>query len=157
VNRWPAERFAELADLLAEGTGKAIIIGGPDDVPIAEEIISRSRSKPLSVAGKTTLLQLGAVLEKCSAAVSGDTGPLHMATAVGTRAVALFGAADPSRTGPVGHVHRVIQATGISCIPCRSRLCANPDPLLCMRSITAQTVADVVAEVLRTTPSPGGV
>ena len=158
VNRWPAERFAELADLLSERGGvRTIIIGGPDDVALADEIVARSRSKPLSLAGKTSLLQLGAVLERCGTAVSGDTGPLHLATAVGTRVVALFGAADPRRTGPVGHGHRVIQAPGVACVPCRSRSCSNREHLACMTGITARAVADAVAGVLRSTPSSGNV
>jgi len=150
VNRWPTARFAELADLIAERlSSKAVIIGGPADVPLGEEIRALSRSRPLSVAGKTDLLQLGAVLEKCRVLVSGDTGPLHLATAVGTKTVALFGAADPERTGPVGSGHTVIQAAGVSCVPCRSRACSNAAYLECMDKITADRVADAVAATMQ--------
>ncbi len=152
VNRWPTSHFSELADLIVEKlSGKAVIVGGPDDVPLSDEIVSRSRTKPLSLAGKTSLLQLGAVLEQCRVLVSGDTGPLHMATAVGTKAVALFGAADPDRTGPVGNSHRVIQAAGVACAPCRSRTCSNPAYLECMKKITPKDVADAIAGLLRKT------
>ena len=145
VNRWPANRFAELADLIADDLHACpLIIGGPDDVTLADEIVALSRSKPVSLAGRTSLLQLGAVLEKCSILVSGDTGPLHLATAVGTKVVALFGAADPGRTGPVGKGHRVIQAGKVPCVPCRSRSCANQNYLECMERITAREVADVI-------------
>jgi lipopolysaccharide heptosyltransferase II len=150
VNRWPAGNFAELADLVAyRMQASPLIIGGPDDVSLADEIVARSRTKPASVAGKTSLLQLGAVLEKCSLLVSGDTGPLHMATSVGTRSIALFGAADPDRTGPIGKGHRVIQAAGVACVPCRSRRCSNRKFLECMESITAREVADVAAGMLK--------
>ena len=149
VNRWPTARFAELADLIAERlSGKTIIIGGPDDAPLAAEIRALSRSKPLSLAGKTTLLQLGAVLERCRVLVSGDTGPLHLATAVRTKTIALFGAADPARTGPVGNGHAVIQAEGVACLPCRSRTCGNPVYQECMEKITADRVADAVAAAM---------
>lgn len=149
VNRWPAARFAELADMIAAKlAGKAVIVGGPDDIPLAEEVRALSRTKPLSLAGRTSLVQLGAVLEKSSVLVSGDTGPLHLATAVGTKAVALFGAADPARTGPVGNGHRVIQAAGVACVPCRSRTCRNPAYLECMVKITAAMVVDAVASVM---------
>ena len=152
VNRWPAGRFAELADLI---TGQLhacpLIIGGPDDVPLADEIASRSRAKPISLAGKTSLLQLGAVLEKCGLLVSGDTGPLHLATAAGTNVIGLFGASDPGRTGPVGKGHRVIQAGKVPCVPCRSRSCGNQKYLECMESITASEVADVATGMLRKT------
>jgi len=150
VNRWPTNRFAELADLIIDQLHACpLIIGGPDDVPLADEIVARSRAKPLSLAGKTSLLQLGAILERCNLLVSGDTGPLHLATAVGTKAVALFGAADPVRTGPLGKGHRVIQAGGVSCVPCRSRSCSNQNYLECMENITAREVADAAAETLR--------
>jgi len=149
VNRWPTSRFAELADLITgQSNACPLIIGGPDDTHLADEITARSRVKPISLAGKTSLLQLGAVLEKCGLLVSGDTGPLHLATAVGTRTIALFGAADPRRTGPVGEGHRVIQSGAISCVPCRERHCSNQRHLECMESITASEVADVAAAML---------
>jgi heptosyltransferase-2 len=152
VNRWPTAHFAELADRISEQHAvRVIIVGGPDDVLLADEIVALSRSKPLSLAGMTSLLQLGAVLEKCSVLVSGDTGPLHMATAVGTKTIALFGAADPARTGPVGSGHTVIQATGVACVPCRSRRCSNHRYLECMEGITVREVADVAAEMIRKT------
>lgn len=152
VNRWGTDRFAELADMLAERiSAKVIIIGGSDDVPLAEEIAARARTGPLLLAGKTELLQLGAVLEKCSLLVTGDTGPMHVAAAVGTKVLALFGAADPLRTGPVGSGHRVIQARDVACIPCRSRSCANPAYLECMKKITAQEVFDAAAGMVKAT------
>lgn len=150
VNRWPTSRFAELADLITEQSHAfPLIIGGPDDVPLADEIVARTRAKPVSIAGRTSLLQLGAVLEKCTLLVSGDTGPLHLATAAGTKVIGLFGAADPGRTGPVGKGHRVIQAGKVPCVPCRSRRCGNQNYLECMKSITAREVADAAAELLR--------
>jgi ADP-heptose:LPS heptosyltransferase len=149
VNRWPAKRFAELADLIAaKSRARVIIVGGPDDTALADEIVKLSRSKPLSITGKTSLLQLGAVLEHCRVLVSGDTGPLHLATAVGTRVIGLFGAADPVRTGPIGSGHQVIRARSVGCVPCRSRSCSNRNYLECMEMISAQQVADVITGML---------
>ena len=149
VNRWGAEKFALLADKLAEQLSvNVIIVGGREDEPLATEIVSTSRTKPLVLTGKTDLLQLGAVLKRCALLVSGDTGPMHMATAVGTRVVALFGAADPARTGPVGTGHRVVQASGVECIPCRSRRCTSDQHLQCMEKITVEQVFDVIASML---------
>jgi lipopolysaccharide heptosyltransferase II len=149
VNRWPTSCFAELADLISDELQACpLIIGGPDDVVFADEIVALSRTKPISLAGRTSLLQLGAVLEKCSLLVSGDTGPLHLATAVGTRVIGLFGAADPGRTGPVGKGHRLIQAAGVACVPCGSRRCSSQKYLECMEMITAKEVADVAATML---------
>ena len=151
VNRWPAERFAELADRIHDALpARVLVVGGPDDAALADEIVDRSRTRPISLAGSTTLLQLGAVLKRCSLLVSGDTGPLHMATAVNTPVIALFGAADPARTGPIGPGHRVIQATTVRCVPCRSRQCANVIYLECMLQITAERVLGELKELLAT-------
>src|SRR6266567_5165156 len=141
VNRWSTDRFVELADRLAEGlAARVVIVGGRDDIHLAEEIAAKAQSSPLVLTGKTDLLQLGAVLKRCALLISGDTGPMHMATAVGTRVVALFGAADSARTGPVGSGHRVIQARGVDCVPCRSRNCAGAKQLACMAEISAEEV-----------------
>jgi ADP-heptose:LPS heptosyltransferase len=100
------------------------------------------------MAGKTTLLQLGSILRKCDLLVSGDTGPLHLATAVGTRVVGLFGSVDPARTGPVGTGHRVIQAKNVSCVPCRKNDCSSSIYLNCMESISVEDVMNAVREML---------
>ncbi len=150
VNRWSAERFTALADALAERVSATIIIiGGKEDENLAQSISAASASKPLVMAGKATLLQLGAVLRRCDLLISGDTGPLHLATAVRTRVIALFGAADPARTGPVGPGHRVIQAKDAHCAPCRSRVCSNKVYLDCMEKITVQDVMDVVLDMMK--------
>jgi heptosyltransferase II len=150
VNRWSTDRFAALADMLSQRLdARVIIVGGPEDVALAEEIASKAVLKPLLLAGKASLLQLGAVLEQCAALVSGDTGPLHLATAVGTPVVALFGAADPARTGPVGDGHIVLQSEKVACVPCRSRSCSNSRYLECMDAITVDSVFDAVTALVR--------
>ena len=149
VNRWSPASFARLADRLAEELSvKVVIIGGREDVALSDEIVGLATGRPENLTGKTTLLQLGAILKRCSLLVSGDTGPMHMATAVNTRVVALFGAADPARTGPVGKGHRVIQAEGLRCVPCRSRHCSSSTYLECMESITVDRVFRTVAAML---------
>ncbi len=155
VNRWPVKHFAELCDSLSEKhNAKVILVGGGADVVLAQEIINLSVSKPLSFAGQTSVAQLGALLQRCEVLVSGDTGPLHLASAVGTPAIALFGAADPERTGPVGQEHRVIQAKEVGCVPCRSRTCSNKHYLECMETISAQQVIESVLSLLHRQGNP---
>jgi lipopolysaccharide heptosyltransferase II len=150
VNRWSSDHFAALADMLAQRfDARVIIVGGPEDVMLAEEITLKADSNPLLLAGKAGLLQLGALLEQCDVLVSGDTGPLHLATAVGIPVAALFGAADPERTGPVGDGHLVIQAEKVPCVPCRSRTCKNPRYLECMEKISPDSVFDAVVTLIR--------
>jgi heptosyltransferase II len=150
VNRWSSGQFASLADMLAQRIdAQVIIVGGPDDVMLAREISSLAHTAPVFMAGKAGLLQLGALLAECDVLVSGDTGPMHLATAVGTPVVALFGAADPVRTGPVGDGHVVLQAEEVTCVPCRSRVCTNPRRMECMERISADRVFDAVAILVR--------
>jgi lipopolysaccharide heptosyltransferase II len=149
VNRWATDRFAALSDMLTQKlAARVILIGGKEDIPLAEEIAAKTGSKPLNMAGKANLLQLGALLEQCDILVSGDTGPMHIATAVGTRVVALFGAADPERTGPVGSGHRIIQAADVPCIPCGSRTCNNREYLECMEKIPVSLVFETIRDML---------
>jgi len=149
VNRWSTEHFAALADMLAQRIdARVIIVGGPEEVLLAEEIASKARSKPLLLAGKADLMQLGALLEQCDLLVSGDTGPLHLGTAVGIPVVALFGAADPARTGPLGEGHIVIQSEKVACVPCRSRTCSNSRHLECMETISPDAVFNAVTTLL---------
>ena len=150
VNRWSTRQFADLADMLIERLAvRVIVVGGGGDCQLAEEIAGKARHSLLLLTGKTSMLQLGAVLARCAVLVSGDTGPMHMATAVGTPVVALFGAADPARTGPVGGEHLVLQARDVSCVPCRSRTCTNADYLACMQGITVDEVFTAVARQLQ--------
>lgn len=154
VNRWSTRSFAELADRLAASSNIGVIlVGGPEDLALSQEIAGMTTSRPLVLTGKTNLLQLGAVLHKCSLLVSGDTGPMHLATAVGSRVVALFGAADPERTGPVGERHRIIQAEGPACVPCRSRKCSAKLYRECMEHITVDQVFQAVHQMLGEDPA----
>lgn len=150
VNRWSTSHFAALADRLVQKLdARVVIVGGPEDVVLAEEIFTKAASKPLLLAGKAGLLQLGAVLAQCDALVSGDTGPLHLATAVSIPVVALFGAADPVRTGPVGDGHIVLQAEDVPCVPCGSRACGNSRYLECMEKLSAERVFEAVEKLVR--------
>ncbi len=147
VNRWDPRQFAALADRLSEDAGiEVMVVGGKEDIPLSDTIAAFSRSSLTLLTGKTTLAELGSILKRCDLLVSGDTGPMHLATAVGTRVVSLFGAADPERTGPVGRGDRVLQAASVSCVPCRSRKCGNPHYLECMEKITVDEVYQAVIE-----------
>lgn len=150
IKCWSTGQFAALGDrLMSELGAEVIIIGGRIERPLAEEISSGMKTKPLNLVEKTSMLQLGAILSNCAVLVSGDTGPMHMATAVGTRVVALFGAIDPNRTGPVGKGHHVIQHTEISCVPCNAKKCHNNHYLECMDQISVDEVFETVKAILQ--------
>ncbi len=108
--RWPASHFSKLADLVAEEFSCPIVLTGSEkDIPLAEEI-SRSvkKSKVISLCGKTSLGGLGALFQKAALMVSSDSGPLHIASGVGTSVIALFGPTCPLLTGPRGTGKKII-------------------------------------------------
>jgi lipopolysaccharide heptosyltransferase II len=150
VNRWATGHFAALAVRLHAELGVGVLlVGGAQERELADAVSGQAGTPFLDLVGRTSLLRLGGVLKRCSAAVSGDTGPMHVATAVGTPVVALFGAADPARTGPAGKGHLVLQARQVPCVPCRSRTCRHTPYLECMERITVDMVFEAVKCVLR--------
>ena len=103
--RWPTDRWAEVASALtAKGQG-VVFVGDKNDAEVVAQItpsLRSSVSRYVDLAGKTTLRELASVLAACNLLVTADTGPMHIAVAVGTPVVALFGATDPARHGPYG-------------------------------------------------------
>lgn len=108
--RWPASHFARLADLVSKNFSCPIVLtGGPGDERMAQQIETQSReANLLSLCGKTSLGTLGALYQEAAFVVSSDSGPLHIASGVGTPVVALFGPTCPRLTGPRGPGKKVI-------------------------------------------------
>ncbi|MFA5687681.1 MAG: lipopolysaccharide heptosyltransferase II [Kiritimatiellales bacterium] len=103
AKRWPAENFAAVAKRLqAELNAQLILAGGPGDRPVCEEIASSAGGGILNFAGETTIAEWAALLKISRCAVSNDSGGMHLAAAVGTPVVAVFGITDPAKTGPLG-------------------------------------------------------
>ena len=148
TKRWPPEFFAAAADRLQqEGLGRVVLIGGPDEQADAQHMKNLMRTAPADLTGATTPELLPALLKSASLLLTNDSGPMHVAAAVGTPVVALFGPTSPMLTGPYGMHHRTL-ASGIACSPCFSRRCRNPVQLECLRSLSPQQVFDAVREQL---------
>ncbi len=144
---WPPDRFAELADRLAERRGCTVLVGGGDeDHELAKQIQTMAQSKPTLLAGRTTLLQLAAILKRCRLFVGNDNGPMHMAAALGVPVVGLFGPSDPAEWGPWGKGHHIIYK-GLDCRPCFHPGCSRGEES-CMRLITLDEVWEAVQERL---------
>jgi heptosyltransferase-1 len=139
---WRDERFAELCDRIREELGIGVVLTGGEAAPL-ERIAQKIRTPAVNFGGRTTLRELACLYRQAALLVTTDSGPMHLAAAVGTPVVALFGPTDPSRTGPCGDGHRVVR-TGISCSPCFRKRCGNP------RCMTEMTVAEVLAAVKET-------
>jgi len=113
-NRWPAERFGSVAAKLCEDGYQVLFTGGPDDRAAARDAHAIAGPGAIDLTGKTSLPELAALLNQARLFVGCDTGPMHMAVAMGCRVLALFGPANPLRTGPYGSAPgcRVLQHTG---------------------------------------------
>ncbi len=160
AKRWPADRFAQLGDRLHGDTRlRVIVVGGPEETSHAREVIRQMQTGPLDACGQLSLAELAALFERCRVLISNDSGPVHIAAAVGTSVVALFGRNQPGlgpvRWAPVGLRHVVLhkdkQAGG-------GRVCTNPQCAREFLDITTLTVDEVAvaARGLLTTPTPGG-
>jgi heptosyltransferase-1 len=141
---WESSRFASLADLLNEKLAAEVIFTGSGaDRGAIGAIQSEMKTEALNLAGKTTLKQLAYLYQKCAVVISTDTGPMHIAAAMGSPiVVAIFGPTSPMRTGPYGRRQKVVRA-GVECSPCFKKRC---DDMRCMRGITVEMVYDAVKE-----------
>ena len=145
---WLNDRFAVLADRMIEEMGVDVVFtGGPDDRPLVDGILVRMKAPAANLAGKTRLKTLAALYTRAALLVTTDTGPMHLAAAVGTPVVALFGPTAPWRTGPFGEGHRVVR-TAPSCSPCFKRRC-DGHRCCCMRNISVEMVLDAVRQLVR--------
>jgi ADP-heptose:LPS heptosyltransferase len=118
--------------------------GAPDDFYEIEKIRFLMNHGAVNLAGKTSLKTLAALYKKAELLLTTDTGPMHIAAAIKTPVVALFGPTAPWRTGPYGDGHQVIQVD-MECIPCFKRTC---DTCACMEQITAQMVINRLEKML---------
>ena len=116
---WPAERFARVCDKMIDGFGiKAVLVGGEEERRTAGEVKSKMRNPVLDLTGRLALKEFGALLKRAALLISCDSGPVHIASAVGTPVVALFGEARPGgsskRWGPYGEGHIVVGRTKVT-------------------------------------------
>ncbi|HLM58355.1 MAG TPA: lipopolysaccharide heptosyltransferase II [Pyrinomonadaceae bacterium] len=137
AKRWPAERFARLADLLAENGAEVVLVGAPEELEVTREVLARVRFKPSVLTGRTSLAQSAAVLSAADLLVSNDTGPAHVAAALGRPVVVVFGPTDPVTTRPFSDLATVVREPP-ECAPCMLRDC--PVDHRCMTAITAEEV-----------------
>jgi len=145
TKRWPVESFAAVADRLhQEGAGPVVLIGGPDDRADAQTVKTLVKtSSMIDVTGLTPLGLLPALLQSAAVLLTNDSGPMHVAAAVGTPVVALFGPTSATRTGPYGKNHRVLTHQ-LPCSPCFSRRCRNPIERECLTGIAPVQVVEAI-------------
>lgn len=152
VKRWDDERWALVADALAGQLDASVVFtGGDREVALAQKIMARMQAPAAIMAGETRVSQLAALYARARIVLGPDSGPMHLAVAVGTPTVALFGPADPAEFAPWGapEKHRVL-ASPIGCRPCRVLDWGGdaPENHPCVRDITVALVLDAARRVL---------
>jgi heptosyltransferase-2 len=138
AKRWPAERFAALADqFIDEANAEVVLVGSPDELEVSLEVSAAMRRQPVMLTGQTDLRQAVAVLSVADALVTNDTGPAHIAAALGRPTLVIFGPTDPRTTRPFSQAAEIIRRPP-ECAPCMLREC--PIDHRCMTAITPAEV-----------------
>ena len=147
AKRWFPERFAAVADELAEEfSARILLVGGPDERSIAGEVAVSMRTQPLNLAGETSVRQLMALLSRCRLLVTNDSGPMHVAAAFGIPIVAVFGSTDHTTTSPRAASCRIVRQP-TECAPCLKTKC--PTDHRCMTAVSAADVLEATRNLLR--------
>jgi lipopolysaccharide heptosyltransferase I len=150
TKEWPPPHFSALVDRLAADHGLAsVLLGSPDDQTRCAEIIEACRSRPANLAGRTDLRLLAAVLDRADLVICHDSGPTHIAAALGKPMVCIVGPTNPARTGPYNRPEAIVR-NPVECSPCYlRRLSQCPYEHRCMRELTVETVARQAEAVLK--------
>ena len=149
AKRWPAERFAAVADALASDCAARIVVfGAPNERPIADEVAARMHADPLILAGRTSLGQLMGLIRECDLFITNDSGPMHLAAALQVPQLAIFGSTSEIATGPLSPRAQVIKHQ-VDCNPCFLREC--PIDFRCMLGITVAEVLEAAHRKLSET------
>jgi heptosyltransferase-2 len=150
AKRWYPDRFADVARRLsAHWKARIIIFGGSGETGIAEEISAGLQGKCINMAGKTSVRQLMALIQRCSFFISNDSGPMHIAAAFDVPLVAIFGSTDHIGTAPCSD-RAVVVRTDVECAPCKLREC--PIDHRCMSAVTADDVVTAAERLKDTQP-----
>ena len=149
LKRWPKENFSRLIESLRrEFNAKVVISGAKNDIGLVKSIIGPLTVTPIILTGQINLKQLIALMHKAQVVISADTGPLHLANAVGARVVGLFGPTRPEVTGPRGRGDTFILQHDVGCNrePCYYLECPENT---CMQSITVEDVLEKIRQIKR--------
>lgn len=143
---WFLDRYFQLANELIEVGYYVIFTGGPGDKEAIDSFEAAAENSFSNLAGKTDLEELTEIYNRASLYIGGDTGPTHLAAAVGLKVIALMGPTDPDTHGPYGEGHTVIQDNSLECIRCWDRHCSRK--MQCMKSITVEQVLRIARQKL---------
>lgn len=155
ARRWPTERFGAVGHALAKRGARVVVIGAGTERALTAAVAARVPGA-VDAGGATDLLGLAALLSMCDLLVTNDSGPMHVAGAVGTPTLTLWGPSDPAEVGPPGALHARVDGGGLPCRPCFRNTCPRsgrgtrlPDAHEeCMRLITIERVLEAATRCL---------
>jgi lipopolysaccharide heptosyltransferase II len=146
AKRWPAERFAELADQFSAAAINVALIGSPGETDVSEKVRDLAQAKPLVLTGQTSVAEATALISIADILITNDTGPAHIGPAVGTPTLVIFGPTNPVTTRPFGPAGVVVREPP-DCAPCMLRDC--PIDHRCMTFIAPADVFARAQELMR--------
>lgn len=148
TRRWSHERFGEVGkELYKRFGGTVVVLGDEEDVLLGNVIANYVGKSCLNIMGKTSLGTLGAVIERLSILVTNDTGPAHIAYALGIPTLTIFGAGDPKRYGPLQNGPFSVLATYVPCRPCGLVRC--PIGYTCLERVSVMQVIEAAEQIIR--------
>lgn len=148
--RWPVEYFEALVKLMASARRdvKFAILGSKDERGLGQTISAAAPERCLNLAGQTSLAEMMEWIRAGKLVITNDSGPMHVAAAIGRPVIALFGPTHPASTGPYGQLNNVLQDGTLPCVPCMRHKCAYRDPLACLYSIHPESVFEKARSIL---------
>jgi heptosyltransferase-2 len=155
TKRWRASHYAVLAQLVSQHHAlRCVVVGGPDPQEQALCATVAKQAGGVSVAGATDLVTLAALLHEAAAFVGNDSGPMHLAAAVGVPTLGIFGSTSPGWTAPRGRVARAFGPHPVPCTPCFRSTC--PIGLPCLEQLAPQAAFEVLSSMLGVGARPSG-
>jgi ADP-heptose:LPS heptosyltransferase len=154
AQNWKPERYGQVISQMAYRGRKVVVTGGPDETALVAQVMTHVRGvgpdqKPVLLIGECTLRQIAAIYEKADVFLSASTGTLHLAAAVGTPTVALFGtipSTTPVRWGPWGNESTVLMPRNLQCPDCQAGICRNHDV---MDAIKVEEVLEAMEKFIK--------
>ncbi|MFH1411334.1 MAG: glycosyltransferase family 9 protein [Candidatus Omnitrophota bacterium] len=148
LKRWDAKKFAALSDIIIEKLGRAVfIIGSEDDRQTVGALIAHMKNKAVNMCGKTSLGALAELIKRGEMIITNDSAPLHIASAVNAKTIAIFGPSDEKKYGPLAEKSRVLTSPA-DCRPCSKALCSRGPDEGCISEIGLEEVLAAVEDLV---------
>ena len=144
---WPAERNAQLADRLAAEGHQVVLTAAPQETDFIDQVLAKTASKPINLAGKLSLKELGALTARARLFIGVDSMPMHLAAAMGTPTIALFGPSNEEQWAPWNVEQRIVTTTH-SCRPCGVDGCGGSKVSECLTLLPVDAVHAAAREIL---------